>query len=111
MKRLEKATDAWALVKRAMWSSSVCFPEGFDSKPMTLKKRRLFPVNALCEICLHQLVARYVQLLSDLINAGAQWVDEECVCDSGLVTSRKPDDLPAFCAKAIEEFADGRHAV
>lgn len=47
----------------------------------------------------------------DLKNAGAQWVDEEVVVDSGLVTSRKPDDLPAFCAKMIEEFAEGRHAV
>jgi protease I len=45
----------------------------------------------------------------DLTNAGAQWVDEEVVVDDGLVTSRKPDDLPAFCAKMIEEFAEGRH--
>lgn len=48
-------------------------------------------------------------LKTDLKNAGANWVDEECVCDSGLVTSRKPDDLPAFCKKAIEEFAEGPH--
>lgn len=46
----------------------------------------------------------------DLQNAGADWVDEEVVVDQGLVTSRKPDDLPAFCAKMIEEFAEGRHA-
>ena len=45
----------------------------------------------------------------DLRNAGAEWVDEEVVVDQGLVTSRKPDDLPAFCAKMIEEFAEGRH--
>ncbi|MBS0335155.1 MAG: type 1 glutamine amidotransferase [Proteobacteria bacterium] len=43
----------------------------------------------------------------DLRNAGADWVDEEVVVDEGLVTSRKPDDLPAFCAKMIEEFAEG----
>ncbi len=48
-------------------------------------------------------------LKTDLRNAGAQWVDEEVVVDQGLVTSRKPDDLPAFCAKMIEEFAEGRH--
>jgi len=48
-------------------------------------------------------------LKSDLKNAGAEWVDEEVVVDSGLVTSRKPDDLPAFCAKMIEEIAEGRH--
>lgn len=48
-------------------------------------------------------------LETDLTNAGAEWVDEEVVVDQGLVTSRKPDDLPAFCAKMIEEFAEGRH--
>lgn len=49
-------------------------------------------------------------LQADLENAGAQWVDEEVVVDNGLVTSRNPDDLPAFCQKMIEEFAEGRHA-
>lgn len=48
-------------------------------------------------------------LKTDLRNAGAEWVDREVVVDAGLVTSRKPDDLPAFCAKMIEEFAEGRH--
>lgn len=48
-------------------------------------------------------------LATDLKNAGAQWVDEECVVDNGLVTSRKPDDIPAFNRKMIEEFAEGRH--
>jgi protease I len=45
----------------------------------------------------------------DLENAGAQWVDQQVVVDQGLVTSRKPDDLPAFNQKMIEEFAEGRH--
>lgn len=45
----------------------------------------------------------------DLENAGAIWVDEEVVVDNGLVTSRNPDDLPAFCSKMVEEFAEGRH--
>jgi len=49
-------------------------------------------------------------LQADLLNAGAEWVDEEVVVDDGLVTSRKPDDLPAFCAKMIEAFAEGRHS-
>ena len=46
---------------------------------------------------------------TDLINAGANWVDKEVVVDAGLVSSRKPDDLPAFNAKIIEEFAEGTH--
>jgi deglycase len=48
-------------------------------------------------------------LATDLRNAGAQWVDSECVVDNGLVTSRKPDDIPAFNRKMIEEIAEGRH--
>ncbi len=48
-------------------------------------------------------------LRTDLTNAGADWVDEEVVVDNGLVTSRNPDDLPAFCAKMVEAFAEGRH--
>lgn len=48
-------------------------------------------------------------LRTDLRNAGAQVVDAEVVTDRGIVSSRKPDDLPAFCRKIIEEFAEGRH--
>lgn len=54
-------------------------------------------------------VTSWPSLQSDLRNAGANWVDQECVTDNGLVTSRKPDDLPAFNKKMIEEFAEGRH--
>jgi protease I len=50
-------------------------------------------------------------LQTDLRNAGAEWVDEEVVVDQGLVTSRGPDDIPAFNAKMIEEFAEGAHDV
>jgi deglycase len=51
----------------------------------------------------------YPSLKTDLKNAGAQWVDQEVVVDRGIVSSRKPDDLPAFNRKMIEEFAEGRH--
>ena len=47
---------------------------------------------------------------TDLRNAGANWVDKEVVVDSGLVTSRMPDDIPAFNKKMLEEFAEGKHA-
>jgi|SRR5215207_2266546 len=52
----------------------------------------------------------YPSLKTDLVNAGAEWSDEEVVVDRGLVTSRRPGDLPAFIDKAIEEIAEGEHA-
>jgi protease I len=52
----------------------------------------------------------YPSVQTDIRNAGGEWVDEEVVTDSGLVTSRRPDDLPAFNAKIVEEFAEGVHA-
>ncbi len=54
-------------------------------------------------------VTSWPSLKTDIKNAGGNWVDEEVHVDQGLVTSRKPADLPAFCAKAIEEFAEGPH--
>lgn len=52
----------------------------------------------------------YASIKTDLINAGVNWVDEEVVVDDGLVTSRSPKDLPAFCKKMVEEFAEGVHS-
>lgn len=51
----------------------------------------------------------YSSIKTDLINAGAEWIDEQVVTDNGLVTSRNPSDLPAFCKKMIEEIAEGKH--
>jgi protease I len=77
------------------------------------------PVGAICHAPWTLIEAGVVEgrrltsfpsLETDLRNAGAEWVDEEVVTDQGLVTSRKPDDLAAFNAKIIEEFAEGIHA-
>jgi len=74
------------------------------------------PIAAIChgpwtlidaEAVKGRRVTSWPSLQIDLRNAGAQWVDEEVVVDGGLVTSRKPDDLPAFCARMIETFAEG----
>jgi deglycase len=54
-------------------------------------------------------VTSWPSLRTDIKNAGGNWVDEEVVVDAGLVTSRKPDDLPAFCEKVVEEICEGRH--
>jgi protease I len=54
-------------------------------------------------------VTSWPSIKTDLMNAGANWTDEEVVVDNGLVTSRKPDDIPAFNKKMIEEFSEGIH--
>jgi protease I len=77
------------------------------------------PVAAICHgpqslitanVVKGRTLTSYPSLEVDLVNAGADWVDEEVVVDNGLVTSRKPDDLPAFNRKMCEEFAEGVHA-
>ena len=77
------------------------------------------PVGAICHgpwtlidagVVKGRKVTSYETIQTDLKNAGANWVDQEVVVDNGLVTSRKPDDLPAFNRKLIEEIAEGRHA-
>ncbi|MFD2256927.1 type 1 glutamine amidotransferase domain-containing protein [Luteolibacter algae] len=76
------------------------------------------PVAAIChgpwtlieaDVVRGRTLTSWPSLRTDIENAGGTWVDEECHCDQGLVTSRNPDDIPAFCAKAIEEFAEGKH--
>ena len=56
-------------------------------------------------------VTSWPSLKTDIRNAGGDWVDEQVVVDKGLVSSRKPDDLPAFCAKLVEELTEGEHPV
>jgi protease I len=76
------------------------------------------PIAAIChgpwslveaDLVRGRTLTSWPSLMTDLKNAGAIWVDREVVVDRGLVTSRKPDDLPAFIGKAIEEFGEGRH--
>jgi protease I len=60
-------------------------------------------------LCQGRTLTSWPSLETDIRNSGGNWVDQEVVVDNGIVTSRKPDDLPAFCAKAVEEFAEGEH--
>ena len=99
-------------------------PDKLRMEPKAIEFVRAFfaagkPVAAIChgpQVLIEADVVRgrkmtsYPSIKRDLMNAGANWVDEQVVVDNGLVTSRKPDDLPAFNAKMIEEFAEGRHA-
>jgi protease I len=76
------------------------------------------PVAAIChgpwtlveaDVVRGRTLTSWPSLQTDIRNAGGEWVDEEVHVDSGLVTSRKPDDLPAFCDKLAEEICEGRH--
>jgi protease I len=76
------------------------------------------PVGAIChgpwmlveaDVVRGRTVTSWPSLKTDIQNAGGKWVDQEVVTEQGLVTSRKPDDIPAFNRKIIEEFAEGKH--
>ena len=76
------------------------------------------PVGVIChgpwtlveaDVLRGRTITSWPSLKTDIRNAGGNWVDEEVVVDEGLVSSRNPDDLPAFCAKLVEEFCEGEH--
>ncbi|MFN2617651.1 MAG: type 1 glutamine amidotransferase domain-containing protein [Thermoleophilaceae bacterium] len=76
------------------------------------------PVAAIChgpwtlveaDVVRGRKLTSWPSIKTDIRNAGGEWTDEEVVVDSGFVTSRKPDDLPAFCEKLVEEICEGRH--
>jgi protease I len=78
------------------------------------------PVGVIChgpwtlveaDLVRDRKITSYPSVRTDIVNAGGNWVDEEVVVDEGLVSSRNPDDLPAFCDKIVEEFAEGAHDV
>ena len=77
------------------------------------------PVGVIChgpwtlveaDVVKGRTLTSFPSLQTDIRNAGGTWVDEEVVTDAGLVTSRNPDDLPAFCSKLVEEIEEGKHA-
>ena len=100
-------------------------PDHLRRNPLALEFVKAFfeadkPVGAIChgawtlidaEVIRGRSVTSYESIQTDLKNAGAIWKDEEVMVDHGLVTSRKPDDLPAFNRKLIEEVAEGAHTV
>lgn len=99
-------------------------PDVLRSTPAAVDFVRAFgqagkPIGAICHgpwvlieagLVRGRRLTSWPAIQSDIKNAGGNWVDKEVVVDNGLVTSRKPDDIPAFNAKVIEEIGEGRHA-
>jgi deglycase len=106
-----------------MLPGGVANPDNLRMHPEAVAFARAFfdagkPVAAIChapwtlveaDVVRGRRMTSWPSLQTDIRNAGGQWVDEEVVVDEGLVTSRKPDDLPAFNDKMVEEFCEGPH--
>jgi protease I len=106
-----------------MLPGGVANPDNLRTDQDAVKFARAFfdagkPVAAIChapwtlveaDVVRGRKLTSWPSLQTDIRNAGGEWVDEEVVVDQGLVTSRKPDDLPAFNEKMIEEFCEGPH--
>jgi protease I len=106
-----------------MLPGGVANPDNLRTHPEAVGFVRAFfdagkPVAAIChaprtlveaDVVRGRKLTSWPSLQTDIRNAGGEWVDEEVVVDEGLVTSRKPDDLPAFNAKMVEEFCEGPH--
>jgi protease I len=103
----------------------VANPDQLRTEPKAVEFLQRFfaegkPVGVIChgpwtlveaDLVRGRTITSWPSLKTDIRNAGGEWVDEQVVVDEGLVSSRKPDDLPAFCAKIVEEFAEGKHDV
>ena len=106
-----------------MLPGGVANPDNLRMHPEAVRFVRAFfdagkPVAAIChapwtlveaDVVRGRTLTSWPSLQTDIRNAGGEWVDEEVVVDEGLVTSRKPDDIPAFNAKMVEEFCEGPH--
>jgi protease I len=103
----------------------VANPDQLRTKASALQFLREFfsegkPVGVIChgpwtlveaDLVRDRKLTSWPSLQTDIRNAGGHWVDEQVVVDEGLVSSRNPEDLPAFCAKIVEEFGEGPHEV
>jgi protease I len=106
-----------------MLPGGVMNPDHLRQDPQAVKFVKSFfeahkPVAAIChgpwmlveaDVVRGRRLTSWPSLKTDVRNAGGQWADEQVITDNGLVTSRKPDDIPAFINKMIEEFAEGSH--
>ena len=113
--RLRRAGAA----RRRRQPRTSCAPTTTRCRSCARSSSRHKPVGVIChgpwtlveaDVVRGRTLTSWPSIRTDLENAGATWVDEEVHVDEGLTSSRKPDDLPAFCAKIVEEFAEGKHA-